>query len=292
MNSFALFRQPHARELTLIEQTEGRAQELHSCSDLTGCRGFVVAPFATSARHPIVLIRPDRVERTDLPAAESGQRLSSLAHGGALSLWFEGQTAWELGSFGQKVCGRAAARSHVCGQAAPSSQSDDAEAADYGTAFSLFHAQLLNGRFQKIVLSRSIEIRREEPEPPLQLFLRACEAYPRMFVCLAYTPQSGLWLTATPELLLAGDGCCWHTVALAGTMACTEGTGWETAAGLRWSVKDMEEQRCVATYISRQLRLFTGDVSEEGPHTVRAGHLAHLRSDFPSGCLPMHRREA
>ena len=42
----------------------------------------------------------------------------------------------------------------------------------------------------------------------------------------------------------------------------------------------IQEQRYVATYITHQLEQFTHDFSEEGPRTARAGHLAHLRSDF------------
>lgn len=36
----------------------------------------------------------------------------------------------------------------------------------------------------------------------------------------------------------------------------------------------------MATYIAEQLELFTSSFTEDGPYTVRAGHLAHLRSDF------------
>ena len=47
-----------------------------------------------------------------------------------------------------------------------------------------------------------------------------------------------------------------------------------------WSTKNIEEQRIVATYIAECLEQFSADFSEEGPRTVRAANLVHLRSDF------------
>ena len=47
-----------------------------------------------------------------------------------------------------------------------------------------------------------------------------------------------------------------------------------------WATKDIQEQRIVTTYIAECLEQFTGDFREEGPRTVRAANLVHLRSDF------------
>jgi isochorismate synthase len=52
------------------------------------------------------------------------------------------------------------------------------------------------------------------------------------------------------------------------------------AEEVRWGDKNIQEQRYVATYICRQLERFTDKFTENGPYTARAGHLAHLRSDF------------
>lgn len=232
MRSFALFRLPYEKQCTLVVQTTGVPKELMACNELSGQQGFVMAPFAVSPSHPLLLIRADEVtsDLTDLDG------LSDLVD-------THGLTALDKGVH-----------------------------ADYHMNFANFHAQLCNHSFQKLVLSRSIELPRTGDETPLQLFQRACERYPRMMICLVYTPQSGLWLAATPEILLAGKDHRWQTIALAGTMKYEE--------ELRWSDKNIQEQRYVATYITRQLEQFTHDFTEEGPRTARAGHLAHLRSDF------------
>ncbi len=149
---------------------------------------------------------------------------------------------------------------------------DNSQSSDYHQDFSVFHAHLLNGDFQKLVLSRSLVLHKRDKLSPVELFQRACERYPRMMISLVYTPKSGMWLTSTPEILLSGKDNEWQTIALAGTMKYEE--------DLRWSDKNIQEQRYVATYITRQLEQFTDHFIEEGPRTARAGHLAHLRSDF------------
>ena len=150
----------------------------------------------------------------------------------------------------------------VSPSACSSSLADDPRS-DYHIDFANFHAHLVNGDFAKLVLSRSIFIPVDSPLSPVELYQKACASYPRMMIILVSTPQSGTWLVATPEILLSGRG---------GTMPFSE--------QVLWSDKNIQEQRYVATYITEQLEQFTSDFTETGPRTVRAGHLAHLRSDF------------
>ncbi len=216
----------------MVVQTSGQPEEFCSCAELTGRQGFVMVPFAPSETDPILLIRPDVIE--------CGMDVASLR-----------QLPHEV------LLGRMKEAPHQ----------------DYHVDFANFHAHLMNGEFQKLVLSRSVDIpEKEDAFNFLKLFHLACVNYPRMMVCLVYTPQSGLWLTATPEILLSGRGSQWQTIALAGTMPYED--------DLRWNDKNIQEQRYVATYITQQLEQFTSDITEEGPRTARAGHLAHLRSDF------------
>lgn len=212
----------------------GEAREVVSMASLSGQQGFVVAPFFMSADTPLMLISPQSVTLlTDI--SDVPLDLSE-----------------SLG-------------------VAPPQPSGDPRAA-YHIDFLNFHAHLLNGTFQKLVLARSMDMERPAKVSPLELFCRACDSYPRMFITLVYTPQSGMWLAATPETLLAGDGDHWHTMALAGTQPYAE--------GITWKEKDVNEQRYVSTYITHQLERFAHHLREEGPYTARAGHLAHLRSDF------------
>ena len=150
----------------------------------------------------------------------------------------------------------------------------------YKVDFANYHSQLEADKFRKIVLARCADEQMPNGVKPIDLFYRACQLYPRLFIALVDTEKSGCWLTATPEILLDGHGTDWRTIALAGTMKLEgdqlDGEG-ET---LTWSTKNIQEQRIVATYITECLELFTGDFREEGPRTVRAANLVHLRSDF------------
>lgn len=142
----------------------------------------------------------------------------------------------------------------------------------YTSCFSLFHSALQQGRFRKLVLARSATVPAVGGLSPTALFMRACSRYPRLFIALVSTPRSGTWLVATPEILLERDADHWRTIALAGTMR------YEGEA--RWSQKDIQEQRYVASFIADRLGRLGIRFTEEGPRTVRAAHLVHLRSDF------------
>ena len=225
MQGFALFRLPYTTDYTLLS---GQVQVVQSCAELSGRQGFVIAPFAPSAEHPVLIISPDRVEQGHDDFAQV--------------------------------------------ELPPISGTTGNPRADYHIDFANFHAHLMSHDFQKLVLARSICLPRQTDDTPLELFHRACRKYPRMMISLVSTERSGTWLAATPEILLSGSGNHWQTVALAGTMPYAD--------HVLWSDKNIQEQRYVATYVTEQLEQFTDNFTEDGPHTIRAGHLAHLRSDF------------
>ena len=150
----------------------------------------------------------------------------------------------------------------------------------YAIDFANFHAQLQQGAFRKIVLARTADETIPAATEPSALFLQACHLYPRLFIALVYTPQSGLWLTATPEILLEGGEGRWRTIALAGTMKLEREQLSGEGETVLWSTKNIEEQRIVATYVAECLEQFATDFREEGPRTIRAANLVHLRSDF------------
>ena len=243
MSAYAIYRLPHEDCATLVQQTEGEPAEFLSCTELNGKHGFVVAPFEVTAQQPILLIRPDRVE----------------------SLEVRGE--------GQEVRDMSASEYSLTSHLSPLTTS-------YSIDFANYHAQLEAGIFRKIVLARCAEEASEEAIDPMALFRRACELYPRMFISLVSTSKSGIWLIATPEILLEGKANDWHTVALAGTMKLEGDSLMGEGEKVTWATKDIQEQRIVTTYIAECLEQFTGDFREEGSRTVRAANLVHLRSDF------------
>lgn len=161
------------------------------------------------------------------------------------------------------------------------------ERAVYSTDFTKFHSNLVNGNFLKIVLSRSYSEEADEIISPELLFKRACSLYPHTFVALVSTPESGTWLTATPEILIENDNGKWHTMALAGTKKTDDavysfGDSHEMSAGNieGWDYKNIKEQQYVAEYIRNCLSTYTDDIDEIGPNTIQAGGVEHLVSNF------------
>lgn len=133
--------------------------------------------------------------------------------------------------------------------------------------------------FQKVVLSRFAQVALPSGFSATELYRRLCQAYPNAFVALVALPGAGVWITATPELLLSADQRgMFRTVALAGTQLLQPGSRPQDAA---WKQKEIEEQAMVSRYIIncfKKIRL--REFEEIGPRTVQAGHLLHLRTDF------------
>lgn len=104
------------------------------------------------------------------------------------------------------------------------------------------------------------------------MFQTLCQGYPNAFVFLFTTPESGTWIGATPELLLENKEGVMRTMALAGTRPA--GTAGE------WDMKNIREQGVVTDYIKSCFRRNDLDIRTDGPHTVQAGPVEHLRTEI------------
>lgn len=196
--------------------------------------GFVIAPFACSETQNIVIIPADEISAEDVPAG-------------------------------------------IC-KSMPTGTCTSMPEEQYRDAFRKFHEAVSEGRFGKLVLARRKRIASEIKEPNAhkeaeELFFCACRAFPRLMIMLFSTPQTGTWIIASPEILIEGQDCRYHTVALAGTMEYSEGYA-------EWSEKNRREQHVVEQYIEKALDEMAADVVKNGPTTMRAGSLVHLRTDY------------
>lgn len=246
---FALYRLPWADACHLVLQTSGTVERLACRCEAVERPGFVMAPFHPGEEHPPVRIRPD-----------------VTAHG-----WDEMERA--LAALDTSAWPSAAPDAPTV---LPAPEGEASERARYEAAFARFIAPLREGRFGKLVLSRCSVMEAPAGFSPLDTFVRACEAYPRMLIYLCHTPLTGTWMGCTPEILLSGRADRWHTVALAGTQPLQAGEKLPDT----WDAKNREEQAFVADYIRSTVRRLGCDVQEEGPYTARAGQVAHLKTDF------------
>jgi isochorismate synthase len=130
----------------------------------------------------------------------------------------------------------------------------------------------------KVVVSRTASLPLPAGFDPVTTFLNLCERYPHAFVSLVAIPGVGVWLGATPEVLLTLDDCGLTTMALAGTQRRPADQPLDS---VRWGDKETIEQEMVGAYV----RGFFADagvtnVQEQGPQTIAAGSVVHLQTLF------------
>lgn len=238
--SFAMWRIPGEDIIHFRMQSTGSPCLIHSIEELNKRSGFVIAPFRVNKEHPIVLIEPDCFT---LPESID-----------------EKEHIREKNKFRPE-------------EIQISSERDEKNM--YAQCFSIFTQPLLNGDLDKLVLSRSRTINRNETFSPGTAFYTAVKRYIRSYVYLCYTPVTGIWMGSTPEILLAGNNGQWQTVALAGTQPIKNGE-----IPQKWNDKNWREQQLVAFYIRRQLASLNISPQENGPYAIRAGEVSHLKSDF------------
>lgn len=234
---FAVYRTPGSEKFRLLRQKHGSIRQLNDLKELNGERGFVIAPFRVSEQHPIVLLQPD--EDIDFCTFDADEPLEA----GTQSLSDE--------------------------------QMETLSTEGYGVCFRTFLEALQNKTFEKLVLSRSITEERMEGFSPAAAFRAACSRYVHSYVYLCYTPQTGVWLGSTPEIILSGRQGEWNTVALAGTQSLQNGELPQV-----WDEKNREEQAYVTAYIRRQFHSLGIEAHEKGPYPAYAGALSHLKTDF------------
>ncbi len=158
-------------------------------------------------------------------------------------------------------------------------RSISSEASQFQQLVSKCKEEILNGRFEKIVPSRTKQTNLPDEFDLIKSFHLLCELYPHAMISIVSCPETGTWVGATPEMLVSvNKEQIFHTVAIAGTQAFTEGMNLKT---ISWTQKDIEEQALVERYIIscfKKIRL--REYEEHGPKTIIAGNVLHLKTDF------------
>jgi isochorismate synthase len=134
------------------------------------------------------------------------------------------------------------------------------------------------GHLHKIVPAKLKKVPLSEDFNLIYAIHRLLESYPNAFINFFHIPSIGTWIGASPETLIQTRGNQFYTMSLAGTQKAQGDNPIKNAA---WTQKEIEEQALVSRYIVdcfKKIRL--REYSEQGPKTVVAGNLLHLRSDF------------
>jgi len=139
------------------------------------------------------------------------------------------------------------------------------------------------GDFKKVVLSRKIEETCDTN--PVELFKSLLAIYKSAFCYLWYHPKVGMWLGATPEILLKTENKQLTTMSLAGTQTYT---GEEHPI---WGTKELEEQQMVTEYIVNALEKNVTALKISEASSLKAGNLWHLRTSVKGLLKSNHIKE-
>ena len=214
--------------------------QLKDFNKLNGQEGFVFAPFRIEEDAPLILLKP-------------GTRLSSP----------EEVAAFDCSKLEKTK--------------APESAKKDfyiITKEEYLTDIDTTIQEIKNTKLSKAIVSRLIPVHREK-ESVGQLYMQLRSQTPNAFVYLVNLPEAGLWMGATPEVLLQSKGKSLETVSLAGTQSRQEDSDY------RWHTKEIEEQAFVSRYMLDVFYKFNiHPYFPQGPETMESGKVAHLKTSF------------
>lgn len=126
--------------------------------------------------------------------------------------------------------------------------------------------EIAEGRVQKVVAARTQVV--DTKVALFDAFIAACDHYPDAFVSIIYHQKFGIWLGATPEILVQPSGEDWKTVSMAGTLL-NEDTGW--------TGKEMDENTVTQRHLEEVFQRVGAKIITSGEaDAVRAGALKHL----------------
>ena len=152
----------------------------------------------------------------------------------------------------------------------PSGQKSGADKEAHMQAINAAFASIAHGELEKVVLSRSEFW--ETRLSPETLFRSKCEMYPDAMVYLLAHPDAGIWLGASPELLLRRSSDQFETVSLAGT---------KSDLSAQWTEKEYREQEMVTDFITGRLESAGAkEVRQQMPQDRTYGSIKHLESQI------------
>lgn len=246
-SNYILCKEPYSVDVMRYEQTQGEPLQLTEFSQLNGKRGYVFAPFRPSARTPILLIQPDKVEKLPMRAAnEERKRCEVVEENHQREAYHRDfarfHAALTDGRFRKLVLGRSAT--------IQLSATIDAEELFWQACcqYPRMYVALVSTEMAGTWLMAT-------PEVLLRREGKRCAT---------------MSLAGTMKLNAEQHGF-------------DSPPGQKNDIQPIWSHKNLEEQHIVTTYIRSCLENFSSYIDESETTTQRAGNLVHLRSDFVFG---------
>lgn len=238
--SFALWSLPQSTEINALITNKEDLIYPEQFNKLNGQQGFVFAPFRVDANNPLVLLKPGIYEKG----------INNILN-------------INLDDFPQASPGNKRYKT-------PSIISKD----EYFNDINSTVDEIKNSKLDKVIVSRIIPKHRNA-ESLGKLYEQLFKQTSNAFVYLVNLPKAGLWMGATPELLLQSEGEQMQTVSLAGTQSRRADSDYS------WRTKEIEEQAFVSRYmLDIFYRYNIHPYSTQGPESLESGQVAHLKTSF------------
>ncbi len=238
--SFALWSVPGNATLEILISEKPELVEKAQIGNLNGQEGFVFAPYEISERSPLVFLKPD-IYRTGI------DQIIKI----------------DLNEFPDSCSEKDETEDHYI---IPKEQ--------YLKDIENTISEIKKTKLAKAIISRLI-LHKRDNESLGRLFQQLFEQTPNAFVYLVNLPKAGLWMGATPEVLLKSEGGNLETVSLAGTQSRRNDSDYS------WHTKDIEEQAFVSRYLLDIFYQFNiHPYTTQGPETLESGQVAHLSTSF------------
>ncbi len=243
-----LYRMPGETSIRGIAQHDGELMIANDPSQYFQQRGFIISPYQFSTGHPEVFIDADMQGiQKSLDTKWLKQELPIATRKSVFSFYHSRSKIKVL---------RQNAYLNQCNTLIRDLQQDAAK---------------------KVILSRIHAIDVNDDLDVFDYFQKLCSTYSSAFCYLLFLPRIGIWMGATPELLLQKDSNRLSTMALAGTQR-DEGIGLKN---ITWGEKEIEEQAMVSDTIASVFdKHFPNSYAKSETETVRAGKVLHLRTLF------------
>jgi len=239
--AFACWFNPKDNRMGIVAGNAADVKLFDRFDQLNGEAGFVFAPYRITEKCPVILLKP-AVYLEDFNSADQ-LNFSNL----------EPLNAEEKTGDPCKICTKE----------------------EYIRTIEETVATIREGDLSKVIISRQIPVERTSRSLG-SIFFQLHDQTTNAFIYLVNLPAAGIWMGATPEVLLKLDGRIFETVSLAGTQVRKYDSD-----DYYWNTKDIEEQAFVSRYMLDVF--FNFDIHQYktiGPETLESGKVAHLKTSF------------
>ena len=238
--AFACWFYPKEERLALLIGDSSDIKFFDGFDQLNGEAGFVFAPYQITEKSPVILLRPKLYIEN-----------------------FNSEIQLDINSIEPFTC---EGETEIC-VLQPKSE--------YLKLIEDTITSIQDSDLSKVIIARQIPVRRTNVSLG-ETFFQLQHQTPNAFTFLVNLPVAGIWMGATPEVLIKLDGKYFETVSLAGTQVRKPGDD-----EYFWSTKDIEEQAFVSRYMLDVF--FNFDIHKYktiGPETMESGKVAHLKTSF------------